>query len=238
MNALSLDGICGGYGHTPVLFDVDLAVEPRQMVALLGRNGVGKTTLMKTVMGYGTDRTGGEIAIAGESVTGRGSYLIATRGVHYVPEHRGIFPNLTVAENIRLAERVARRYGRTPTQTRAELFERFPIVAERLPALGGVLSGGERQILAICRAILAAPTLLLIDELSEGVQARTVAALLACLRRFTDGGGAVLFVEQNSEVAVAHADFVYIMEKGHIVDRGTGLEFQGDMSRLQRRLAL
>lgn len=238
MTRFNASDLNAGYGAIPVLFDVNITVEEGQVAALLGRNGVGKTTFMKTAMGYGTNLTSGRVCVDGSDLSVATSYQSSLAGMHFIPDHRGIFGTLTVEEHLDLADR-ARRIGKRPAvMSGDELMIEFPILAARRSALAGVLSGGERQILAVCRAILCAPKVLLIDELAEGIQKVTTQALLRVLRGYTNAGGALLFVEQNSELAVAVSDVVYIMEKGSIVDHASSDVFQKDPDRLHRRLAI
>jgi len=238
MIRFSVSDLNAGYGAIPVLFDVNLTVKEGQAVALLGRNGVGKSTFMKTAMGYGTDLTSGSVCVDGLDLSAATSYHLSLAGMHFIPEHRGIFANLTVEEHLDLADRACRVGNRHAAMSRDELYSEFRILADRRAAFARVLSGGERQILAVCRAILCAPKVLLIDELSEGVQKVTIQAILRLLRRYTSAGGALLFVEQNSELAVDFSDVIYVMEKGKIVDCAPSEVYRGDPDRLNRRLAV
>lgn len=238
MSLFVASAITAGYGAIPVLFDVSIAIEAGQSAALLGRNGVGKTTFLRTAMGYGTDLISGSVTFDGKDLSGASTYACAIAGLHFIPEDRGISGSLTVQDNLELAHRVSRVAKNEPLVSKDELLTEFPIIAERTNSPAGVLSGGERQILAICRAILSAPKMMLIDELAEGVQSVTVQAIARVLRQFTDAGGSVLFVEQNSELAVQVSDVVFVMEKGSIVDQAPARDFEKDSARLQRRLAI
>jgi branched-chain amino acid transport system ATP-binding protein len=236
MTLLQLDQISSAYGATPVLFDVDLRVGAGQCVALLGRNGVGKTTLMRSVLAWGARVTHGRVWLDDDVVTGWPTHRRAAWGVQFVPEDRGIFTGLTVRENLRLAELV-QGSGVEPYFSRDELLAAFPILTERMSGSAGVLSGGERQILAIVRALLANPRLLLIDEFSEGLQAPTARKLADLLKVAVGRGLALLMIDQDSAFAIQFADYIYVMEKGRIVDDGSGLAFQENPGRLDARLA-
>src|SRR5215212_10131103 len=163
MALLVVENLHAGYGRTPALFGVDLSVAAGEIVALLGRNGVGKTTTLRSIVGL-TSRSSGRIALDGRSVDQLRTHVIARLGAAYVPEDRGVFPGLSVGDNLRLG-RLARR-GAAADQ--AQLISRFPVLAERLDQDANALSGGERQMLALERALLTEPRLLLLDEFSEG----------------------------------------------------------------------
>ena len=167
-----MEKVHAGYGRTPALFGVSLHVERGEIVALLGRNGVGKTTTLRTIVGL-TTRTGGRIALDGTPIERQSTHAIARMGVAFVPEDRGVFPGLTVGDNLRLGRLAAG--GRSADEVDA--VARFPVLGERLGQDANALSGGERQMLAIGRALLARPRLLLLDEFSEGLQPNIVQEL-------------------------------------------------------------
>ncbi|MCW2736809.1 ATP-binding cassette domain-containing protein [Nocardioides sp.] len=233
---LHLEQMSSGYGATPVLFGVDMHVSAGQCVALLGRNGVGKTTLMRSIMAWEARVTGGLVKLGERDVAAWPTHRRAMWGVQYVPENRGIFADLTVRENLRLAE-LAANPARGLNLSRSDLLGRFPILAERMGESAGVLSGGERQILAIVRALLTRPRLLLLDEFSEGLQAPMVKRLAEVLAAAVQDGLAVLMIDQDSRFASEFADYLYVMEKGRIVDEGAASVFRGEPARLDARLA-
>ena len=209
---LAVSGLAAGYGDSRVLQGLDLAVPDCQVIALLGRNGMGKTTLLKTVMGL-LRPSAGSVRLAGQEIAGRPPFEIARAGVAYVPQGREVFADFTVEENLRL--------GGLPKGIRTvpdELFALFPVLAERRRQRAGTLSGGQQQMLAIARALAGRPRLLLLDEPSEGVQPSVVAELAAALRRAAAAHGlAVLLVEQNVEMVRDCADGCRFLEDGRIV---------------------
>jgi branched-chain amino acid transport system ATP-binding protein len=230
---LEVSRLHAGYGHTPALFGVDLSVEAGQIVALLGRNGVGKTTTLRSIVGL-TTRTGGSVSLAGTQLERLPTHAIARLGVAFVPEDRGVFPSLTVAENLRLG-RLARSERGNGT---ADAIARFPVLAERLDQDAGALSGGERQMLALARALIARPRLLLLDEFSEGLQPNVVQELSAALREIVASGVGIVLVEQNANLALRVSDRCSIMEKGTIVDEGASAALLADDDRLRRHLVI
>jgi branched-chain amino acid transport system ATP-binding protein len=232
MSLLEVSQLQAGYGRTPSLFGVDLRVEAGEIVALLGRNGVGKTTTLRSIMGL-TTRTGGSVSLAGTPVERLPTHAIARLGVAYVPEDRGVFPTLTVADNLRLGRLAGR--GRDYEE---RAVARFPVLAERREQDASALSGGERQMLALGRALLARPRLLLLDEFSEGLQPNVVQALTADLREIAASGVGILLVEQNAQLALRLSARCYVMEKGVIVDEGDSAVFLADDDRLRKHLVV
>ncbi len=209
------------YGATPILFGVSLTVHGSETVALLGRNGMGKTTLLKTIMGF-LKPARGQIEFQGQDLIRLPPHEIARFGVGYVPETRRIFPGLTVRENLELGLSAVR--GRT-AGIRAErfdqVFEQFPVLRERLNQSGKTLSGGEQQMLAIARVMMAGAKLILMDEPTQGLApalVRHIREMVAKLRRL---GVSILLVEQNARMALNVCDRGYIMEKGLIVFEGS-----------------
>jgi branched-chain amino acid transport system ATP-binding protein len=201
------------YGDSYVLQGVSLRVAPGQLVAVLGRNGVGKTTLIRSVVGFTPPRRG-RIWLRGQEVTHRPSHAIARMGVGLVPQGRRIFPSLSVEENLVVA---ARGEG----WTLERVYELFPRLRERAHHRGGKLSGGEQQMLAIGRALMTNPSLLLLDEPSEGLAPKLVLDLAHALLQLKERGLSVLMVEQNLPLALRLADYVYVMSKGTVVFEGS-----------------
>jgi len=216
---LSLTAVSAAYGKSPVLRGVDLTVGPGESVSLLGRNGVGKTTLLRTIVGH-HPATSGSIIFLGDDVTAQPAFKRARRGIGYVPQGRGIFPHLTVDENLRLGA------AGSPKLYAAEsipawIFELFPVLRRVGQRKGGVLSGGEQQQLAIARAMIAQPKLLILDEPTEGIQPSIVQQIEESLREIrTRLKVAILLVEQYLDFAWSIADRFYVMRRGQIVLEG------------------
>jgi branched-chain amino acid transport system ATP-binding protein len=222
---LDLNGVVAGYGETVVLEGISLDLAPGGTLAVLGRNGVGKTTLMVTIMGH-TRLHGGAIRFAGRDITAMPPYRRAQLGIGYVPQEREIFPSLTVEENLT----VARRPGQW---TLAKIYDFFPSLAERRGNHGNQLSGGEQQMLAIGRALMGNPTLLLMDEPLEGLAPVIVDALLAGLDRLKrEDDLALLLVEQHARLALEFAPEAIILDRGLIVFAGPSRELLDDPQRL------
>jgi branched-chain amino acid transport system ATP-binding protein len=209
---LELLDVHAGYGRIEVLHGVDLAVPRGAVVALLGPNGAGKSTLMKVVSGR-LRASSGHVHLGGAHVNGASPDALARAGLCTVPEGRGVFPNLTVAENLRLS-------GLAGQSTTAEIYEtafrRFPRLAERYDQLAGSLSGGEQQMLAMARALVTNPAVLLVDELSMGLAPLIVKQLYEVLERIADEGVTVVAVEQFADTALGVADFAAVMAHGRI----------------------
>jgi len=214
MTVLEFDGITVGY-DTPVLREIDLAVEEGEIVGVVGKNGVGKTTLMKTAIGL-LEPSEGTISYEGEDITDVSSHVRANEGIGYIPQGRDIFPDLTVEQNLEMGEHINPEGGETRYD---EIYDLFPVLEERATQDGGTLSGGQQQMLAIARALVGDPNLLLLDEPSEGVQPSIVDQISDDMRRINDElGTTILFVEQNLGVIRSMADRCYAMERGEIVD--------------------
>jgi len=231
---LEIQGLNVFYGESQVLWDVSLAVPDGAVLCLMGRNGVGKTTLLKTVMGLLPARSG-RIVFDGTDLTGRRPEERTACGIGYVPQGREIFPNLTVRENLRiglLGARGGRGNGNGGTrEVLDEVFDLFPRLKTLLGRKGGVLSGGEQQQLAIARVLLARPRLLLMDEPTEGIQPSVIIQIEEAIGRIKARGISVLLVEQYLEFAWRLADSYAIMRKGTIVSRGATADLRHEAVR-------
>lgn len=223
------------YGESHILRNVDLNVLEGQMVCLIGRNGVGKTTLLKTIMGLLKPQTG-KITLAGESITSKSPDQRAKLGIGYVPQGREIIPRLTVKENLLLGLE-AQSKGRTgKEEITEEIFTLFPVLKTMLSRMGGDLSGGQQQQLAIARALMGKPRLLVLDEPTEGIQPSIILEIEAAVRRIIASTGiSVLLVEQHLHF-VRQADKYYAMQKGGIVASGATSELSNEV--IQRFLAV
>ncbi|MGA2316977.1 MAG: ABC transporter ATP-binding protein [Thermodesulfobacteriota bacterium] len=213
---LQVENVNTYYGYSHILQGVSLEVKEGEIVVLLGRNGVGKSTTMKTIMGIQPPKEG-KVIFRNEDVTGLPPYKIAQKGISLIPEDRRVIPNLTVYENLRLGSLILGK-----TNDREELFEAvlnyFPRLKERLRQYGGSLSGGEQQMLTIARGLMAKPKLMLIDEPSEGLAPKIVHEIMEIIKRLQKDGVTILLVEQHVEMAMRLSENLraYIMEKGQI----------------------
>ena len=229
---LELDSVNAYYDKSHVLQNVSLNVEAGEVVALLGRNGSGRSTTCKTIMGLVNARTG-SIRFKGKDITNHSPFSLAQQGIAFVPEDRRIFPNLTVGENLRLASLA----GRKGVWTEKRIYEYFEVLGERKdkPAK---LSGGEQQMLAIARALVANPDIILLDEPMEGLApliARNVEEVVREIRR---EGHTILLVEQNAQVAMSLSDRGYVLSNGRVVGSGSIAELKADAPMMQRYLAV
>ncbi len=213
---LDLAGVRSGYGETPVLFDVSFGVGAGEVVALLGRNGMGKTTTIRTIMGLLPLR-GGTMRVDGDSIAGEPPFRIAQRGLGLVPEGRQVFPTLTVAENLIAT-------ARPGPWTQDAVYELFPRLRERRRNLGRQLSGGEQQMLAIGRALATNPRLLILDEATEGLAPLIRAEIWACIARLKAAGLAILLIDKTLGALMRIADRHVILDKGVTVWSGTSAE--------------
>jgi len=230
---LEIRGLNVAYGESQVLWDVSLDVPPGGVVCLMGRNGVGKTTLLKTVMGLLPARSG-QILFDGKDLGRFRPEERAACGIGYVPQGREIFPNLTVAENLRvgyLGRPASAGNGKSTQADIEQVFDLFPKLKDLLSRNGGVLSGGEQQQLAIARVLLARPKLLLMDEPTEGIQPNVILQIEDAIQRIKERGIAVLLVEQYLEFAWRLAGSYAIMRKGAIVSSGSTAELRHDVVR-------
>lgn len=220
---LDVEDVHTYYGDSYVLQGVSLRVQPGQAVAVLGRNGVGKTTLLRSIVGFTPPRAG-RIRLLGRDITQRPSHEIARMGIGLVPQGRRIFPSLTVFENLTVAARTSEAAGTQWTLDR--VYELFPRLRERAHHRGDKLSGGEQQMLAIGRPLMTNPILLLMDEPSEGLAPRLVLDLAHTLTELKGRGLSSLIVEQNLPLALRLADYVYVMSKGRVVFEGVPEQLQ------------
>ena len=223
------------YGESHILRDVDLSVPVGQMVCLIGRNGVGKTTLLKTIMGLLKPRTG-TITLAEQLITHKSPDQRAKLGIGYVPQGREIIPRLTVKENLLLGLEACRRGRGNKAEIPEEIFSLFPVLESMLSRMGGDLSGGQQQQLAIARALMGKPRLLVLDEPTEGIQPSIILEIEAAIRQIVKSTGiSVLLVEQHLHF-VRQADWYYAMQKGGIVASGSTSELSQQV--IQRFLAV
>jgi branched-chain amino acid transport system ATP-binding protein len=230
-SAIELKGVHAGYGETVVLEDVNLALAQGESLSVIGRNGVGKTTLLATIMGHTTLHKG-EIALAGQSLNRMPIYRRATAGLGFVPQEREIFPSLTVLENLEVGARPGH-------WTQGRVFELFPNLRERLSNRGNQLSGGEQQMLSIARALLTNPSVLLMDEPTEGLAPVIVEALTAVLLKLrSESRLSIVLVEQNSRVAFAFSDRTVVLDKGRIVYDGVSAALRDDPERLHKLIGV
>ena len=226
MSALEAAGLQTYYGKSHVLHGVGLAVGEGEIVALLGRNGAGKTTTLRSLVGLTPPRQG-TVRVLGRETTGWPPYRVAALGVGYVPEGRRIFAGLTVEENLKVPA------ARPGPWTLARVFELFPRLEERRGNLGSQLSGGEQEMLAVARALVLNPRLLVLDEPSQGLAPRVVGDVFRVIASMREEGISVLLVEQNVRAAVEIADRVYVLDDGRVVYEGSAREFGGDEERVR-----
>jgi|SRR5882724_3533633 len=219
MSMLAIQALRSGYGKIEVLHDVALTIEQGQIVTLIGANGAGKTTLLKTISGL-IRPTAGTIAFEGQNLVRRPAHKIVAQGLSHVPEGRAILKRMTVFDNLRMGAYV-RNDGEISRDIDA-VFARFPVLSERRDQMAGTLSGGEQQMLAIGRALVARPRLLLLDEPSLGLAPKIVTLIFRTLRELKQEGKTILLVEQNARQALQVADRGYVMERGRIMFTGTG----------------
>src|SRR5579885_1702191 len=234
---LDVDGIHSFYGKSHILQGVSLWVGRGEVVALLGRNGVGKSTTLKTIMGL-VQPSQGRISFEGEPVTGLPVHRLARRGIGYVPEERRIFHLLTVGENLRTG---LDRPGITKPKRRElldKIFEFFPVLAERRNQAGGTLSGGEQQMLAIARAMMLEPKIILLDEPTEGLMPRMVAQISEIIDVLRRERVAILLVEQNVPLTLAASQRVYFMEKGAVRHQAVAAELSASDAVVRRYLGV
>jgi branched-chain amino acid transport system ATP-binding protein len=234
MSLLVVDDIHAAYGISRVLFGISIEVAQGECVCLLGRNGVGKTTTMRAIMGL-TPPSQGHVIWKGQDIAGREPFRIARLGIGFVPEDRRIFADLTVQENLEVASQAANRPGRWTIDAIFSLFPKLSQLAERQ---GGFLSGGEQQMLTIGRTLMGNPELLLLDEPSEGLAPLVVENLLEQVGRLKREGLTILLAEQGVDFSLALADRVYVLEKGTVRYSGAAAELRGNPRLRDELLAL
>jgi len=230
---LDISGLHAGYDGTPILKDIDFTVDDGEIVGIVGRNGVGKTTLLKAIMGL-LDPDSGSVRFDGRDLTHEPADVHARSGIGYVPQGRDVFPGLTVEQNLEIGEGIG-----DGGETRYEqVYDYFPILEERADQDAGTMSGGQQQMLAIGRALVGGPDLLLVDEPSEGVQPSIVQSITADLKRINEEfGTTILFVEQNLSVIQGLSERCYAIDHGTIVDEiGDGAI--GDRQQLEKYLVV
>jgi len=231
---LEIQGLSAAYGQARVLHAVSMQVRPGEIVALLGRNGMGKTSLVRSVMGLGTPRVqAGTVRMEGRDLVGLPAHTIARQRIGYVPQGRRLFQSLTVLEHLEMLDR-----GQPGAWTVSRVFQAFPRLQERQGHRGSQLSGGERQMLAIGRALMTGPRILLMDEPSEGLAPVMVEAVETILCSLRDEGLGILLVEQNLYSALSVADRVILLETGQVVWSGTPAELGAQQGLLERYLGV
>lgn len=220
MSLLELDKVCAGYGDVPVLHDVSVSVQEGQLAAIVGSNGAGKTTLLKTISGL-IKPTRGKITLMGQVISGLDDFRIVEHGAVQVPEGRQLFGDMTVLENLEMGS-----YTREAKKDRARMLQEvlalFPVLAERRFQRANTLSGGEQQMLAIGRALMSKPKLLMLDEPSLGLAPMLVDQLFEVIQAVNTRGTTVLMVEQNAQQVLLAADSAYVLENGQVVMQGPG----------------
>jgi branched-chain amino acid transport system ATP-binding protein len=232
---LSVSGIETCYGESQVLFGVSFEIAAGEVVTLLGRNGMGKTTTVSSIMGIVPPRAG-EILFEGKPIHGRPAYRVAQLGLGLVPEGRQIFPNLTVREN--LVATAANRAAHQPPWTLAAVLDLFPGLAERADSMGALLSGGEQQMLAIGRALMTNPKLLILDEATEGLAPLIRAEIWRVLEKLKQGGQSILLIDKNVAALTRLAQRHYIIEKGRIAWSGSSAALKEDAALQKRYLGI
>lgn len=220
---LQLDDLHAYYGKSHILHGVNMRVKQGEIVSLLGRNGVGRSTMVKAIMGQVSMK--GSVLFKGEQLAGLASHKIAHRGLGYVPEDRSIFPTLTVRQNLILGMKSRKQKGRWSID---DMFTLFPSLRERSDTSAGVLSGGEQQMLTLCRTLMGDPDLIMIDEPTEGLAPKIVAQVGLLLEEIKNRGVSILLVEQKLTIALAISQRLYVMGHGNIVFEGTPEELRNN----------
>ncbi|HLU19377.1 MAG TPA: ABC transporter ATP-binding protein [Pusillimonas sp.] len=234
---LDVRDIHASYGHAQALFGVSFQVDPGQVVTLLGRNGMGRSTTIKCLFGL-LPITQGEVKLAGQTINRLPSYHIARQGLGLVPEGRQVFPNLTVEENLVATARAAARHGGTSEWTLKRVYEFFPRLQERKDNLGGQLSGGEQQMLAIGRALMTNPRLLVLDEATEGLAPIIRAEIWQALTALKEQGMSQIVIDKNVAALLPFADRHYVLEKGKVVWSGSSDELRQNSEIVEQYLGV
>tara|TARA_B100001245_G_scaffold230181_1_gene209318 strand:- start:47 stop:748 length:702 start_codon:yes stop_codon:yes gene_type:complete len=232
---LEMEGLDAFYGQSQALFGMSLSVEAGQVVSLMGRNGMGKTTTIRSIMGLIRPR-GGSLSFQGQNLIGLASYKVAQLGLGLVPEGRQIFPNLTVRENLVATARTGQ--GTSKPWTLDRVYELFPRLEDRQGSMGNQLSGGEQQMLAVGRALTTNPTLLLLDEATEGLAPLVRDEIWSCLSVLKSAGQAILIIDKNVETLTEICDHHFIVEKGHLVWNGNSDELRANPEIQQQYLGV
>ena len=232
---LEMEGLDAFYGQSQALFGMSLSVEAGQVVSLMGRNGMGKTTTIRSIMGLIRPR-GGSLSFQGQNLIGLASYKVAQLGLGLVPEGRQIFPNLTVRENLVATARTGQ--GTSKPWTLDRVYELFPRLEDRQGSMGNQLSGGEQQMLAVGRALTTNPTLLLLDEATEGLAPLVRDEIWSCLSVLKAAGQAILIIDKNVETLTEICDHHFIVEKGHLVWNGNSDELRANPEIQQQYLGV
>ena len=232
---LEMEGLDAFYGQSQALFGMSLSVEAGQVVSLMGRNGMGKTTTIRSIMGLIRPR-GGRLSFQGQDLIGLASYKVAQLGLGLVPEGRQIFPNLTVREHLVATARTGQ--GTSKPWTLDRVYELFPRLEDRQGSMGNQLSGGEQQMLAVGRALTTNPTLLLLDEATEGLAPLVRDEIWSCLSVLKSAGQAILIIDKNVETLTEICDHHFIVEKGHLVWNGNSDELRANPEIQQQYLGV
>jgi branched-chain amino acid transport system ATP-binding protein len=236
--ALELDAVSAGYGETVVLEDIGLRLDEGETISLIGRNGVGKTTLLATVMGHNTLH-GGDVRLHGKTIARLAPHRRNWAGLGYVPQEREIFPSLTLKENLEVAARPGPRQGRQGAWTLDKVFALFPRLAERQDNRGNQPSGGEQQMLAIARALIGNPSVVLMDEPSEGLAPVIVEELARAVKRLAASEGlTMILVEQNTRLALDISPRTAVLDRGRIVYDGPSETLKRDPDKLHRLIGV
>jgi branched-chain amino acid transport system ATP-binding protein len=227
VNALEVRQLTSGYGGAPVLHELDLTVQEGAWVAVLGANGAGKTTLLRAISGLLP--YGGQVALEGEDVTGSEPEQLAARGLGHVPENRLVFPRLSVEDNLRLGAWVSRRDRETKNTRLRDVYALFPRLEQRRGQAAGTLSGGEQQMLAVGRALMGGPRVLVLDEPSIGLAPRVIVEIFDTLAHLSaERGLSLLLVEQNAALALQYASYAYVLERGRVSLEGAATALRED----------
>ena len=226
---LSLKNVCSYYDKVQVLYDINVDVYPGEIVSVIGANGAGKSTMMKTIMGL-VHMGRGEVTFDGKKLNRMHAHKICKAGIAYVPEGREVFPNMTVLENLEMGAYCRSYTAAQMNEKLEEMYTMFPRLKERLKQKAGSMSGGEQQMLAVGRALMSRPKLLMMDEPSLGLAPLVVQGIFDIIRAINQQGVTVLLIEQNANMALKIADYAYVLETGCITKSGTGAALLADES--------